>query len=122
MEDIQLLYPGFMKTMIFENIRFDEDGDIDPGYTCYEIKSLTDCGSITNYELLPPFSKYSDYNGYKGYNRVKLINTIRSKYSLTFYGRKKLEILMNRLNFFITHNTIKISLWYDFKNMIFNDI
>jgi len=121
-EDIQLLYPEFMKTMIFENIRFDEDGDIDPGYTPYEIKSLTDCGSITNYELLPPTTEHSDYNGYKGYNRVKLINNMRSKYSLTIYGRKKLEIIMNRLNFFITHNTIKISLWYDFENHIFKNI
>lgn len=121
-EDIQLLYPEFMKTCIFENIRFDEEGDIDPGYTCYEIRSLTDCGSITNYELLPPISKYSEYNGYKDYNRVKLINTMRSKYSLTNYGRKKLEIIMNRLNFFIKHNTIKISLWYDFKNHIFKNI
>lgn len=120
-EDIQLLYPEFMKTMIFENIRFDEDGDIDPGYTPYEIQPLTDCGSITNYELLPPISKYSGYNGYKDYNRVKLINTIRYKYSLTIYGKNKLEIILNRLKIFQNHWN-KISLWYDFENHIFKNI
>lgn len=120
-EDINLLYPDFMKTCIFENIRFDEDGDIDPGYTCYEIKPLTDCGSFTNYELLPPVSKYSDYNGYKDYNRVKLINTIRHKYSLTIYGKKQFEIILNRLKNFQNHWN-KISLWYDFKNNIFKNI
>jgi len=120
-EDINLLYPDFMKTCIFENIRFDEDGDIDPGYTCYEIKPLTDCGSFTNYELLPPVSKYSDYNGYKDYNRVKLINNIRHKYSLTIYGKKQFEIILNRLKNFQNHWN-KISLWYDFKNNIFKNI
>ena len=123
-EDINLLYPDFMKTCIFENIRFDEDGDIDPGYTCYEIKSLTNCGSITNYELLPPIiSKYSDYNGYKDYNRVKLINTTRNKYSLTIYEKKQFENILNRLkNFQDIDNWNKISLWYDFKNHVFKNI
>lgn len=122
-EDINLLYPDFMKSMIFENIRFDEEGDIDPGYTCYELRPLTDCGSITNYDLIPPFKlDLSNYNGYKGYNRVNLINNMRKKYSLTIYGIKKLEIIMNRLKFFTTHSTIKVSLWYDFKNNIFKNI
>ena len=122
-EDIQLLYPEFMKTCIFENIRFDEEGDIDPGYTPYELRPLTDCGSITNYELLPPTTLNSEYNNYKDYNRVKLINTMRHKYSLTIYGRKKLEIIMNRLkNFQDIDNWNKISLWYDFENHIFKNI
>ena len=122
-EDIQLLYPEFMKTIIFENIRFDEEGDIDPGYTPYELRPLTDCGSITNYELLPPTTEKSEYNNYKDYNRVKLINTIRYKYSLTIYGRKKIEIIMNRLkNFQDIDNWNKISLWYDFENHIFKNI
>jgi hypothetical protein len=122
-EDIQLMYPDFMKSMIFENIRFDEEGDIDPGYTCYELRPLTDCGSITNYDLMPPFKlDLSNYNGYKGYNRLNLINNMRKKYSLTIYGRKKLEIIMNRLKFFTTHSTIKVSLWYDFENHIFKNI
>ena len=57
----------------------------------YEIKSLTDCGSITNYELVPPITEHSEYNNYKDYNRVKLINTMRNKYSLTIYGIKQFE-------------------------------
>ena len=99
-EDINLLYPDFIKTCIFETIRFDIEDYIDPGYTCYEIKSLTDCGSITNYEILPPITEYSEYNNYKDYNRVKLINTIRRKYSLTIYGRKQIKIILNRLKKF----------------------
>ncbi len=123
-EDIRLMYPDFMKSMIFENIRFDEEGDIDPGYTCYELRPLTDCGSITNYDLMPPFKlDLSNYNGYKGYNRVNLINNMRKKYSLTIYGRKKLEIIMNRLKFFTTHRFgPSVSLWYDFENHIFKNI
>ena len=74
-----------------------------------------------NYELLPPVSKYSDYNGYKDYNRVKLINNIRNKYSLTIYGKKQFEIILNRLKNFQNHWN-KISLWYDFKNNIFKNI
>ena len=124
-EDIQLMYPLFMKTCIFENIRFDEEGDIDPGYTCYELRPLTDCGSITNYDLVPPFKlDLSNYNGYKGYNIVNIINDIRKKYSLTIYGRKQIEIILNRLKIFrsIDNDRNRISLWYDFKNNIFKNI
>ena len=124
-EDINLLHPQFMKTCIFENIRFDEEGDIDPGYTCYELRPLTDCGSITNYDLIPPFKlDLSNYNGYKGYNRVKLINDIRKKYSLTIYGRKQIEIILHRLKIFrsIDNDRNRISLWYDFKKHYFNNI
>lgn len=122
-EDINLLYPDFIKTCIFETMRFDTEDYIDPGYTCYEIKSLTDCGSITNYEFLPPITEYSEYNNYKDYNRVRLINTMRRKYSLTIYGRKQIEIIMYRLkNFQNIDNWNKISLWYDFKNQVFKNI
>lgn len=124
-EDIQLMYPLFMKTCIFENIRFDEDGDIDPGYTCYELRPLTDCGSITNYDLVPPFKlNLSKYNGYKGYNRLNIINNMRKKYSLTIYGRKQIEIILHRLKIFrsIANDRNRISLWYDFKNNIFKNI
>lgn len=123
MEDINLLYPEFMKTCIFENIRFNEEGDIDPGYTCYEIRPLTDCGSFTNYELVPPIIEHSEYNYYKDYNRVKLINAMRYKYSLTIYGKKQFKNILNRLkNFQGIDNWNKISLWYDFKNHIFKNI
>ena len=64
-EDIQMIYPGFIKTALFENIRFDDQDDLEPGYSFYSVKPLTDCGYLINYNMTPPIKfpicEYSDY-------------------------------------------------------------
>ena len=78
-EDIQMLYPGFMKTALFENTRFNMEDDLEPGYSFYILKPLTDCGYVVNYIMTPPVKfnicEYTDYK--KDYNTVNLLNEMR---------------------------------------------
>lgn len=124
-EDIQLLYPGFMKTALFENVHFDNNDNIDPGFCVYTIRPLTDCGYLLNYDDIIPY-KYSisydsSYRG--GYNGVKLINNSRRKYSITNSCKNKFAILINRRNKYSyneLYNFSKKSIWYDFENKVFS--
>ena len=123
--DIRLLYPGFMKTALFENIHFDNNDNIDPGFCVYIIRPLTDCGYLLNYDDIIPY-KYSishDSSYRKGYNGVKLINDYRHKYSITNSGKNKINILINRRENYVYNescNKSKKSIWYDFENEMFS--
>ena len=123
--DIQLLYPGFMKTALFENVHFDNNDNIDPGFCVYTIRPLTDCGYLINYDNIIPY-KYSishDSSYRKDYNGVKLINNSRRKYSITNSCKNKFAILMNRRNKYSyneLYNFSKKSIWYDFENKVFS--
>tara|TARA_B100001094_G_scaffold330001_1_gene394122 strand:- start:556 stop:1071 length:516 start_codon:yes stop_codon:yes gene_type:complete len=123
-EDIQMLYPGFMKTALFENIRFNEHDDLEPGYSFYTIKPLINCGSYyNNYGEILPICKYRDIK--ENYNGVKLLNDVRKKYSITEYGRENLRLLMKKRNRYALYEYIDrpgISVWYDFENKIFSNI
>tara|TARA_A100001015_G_C14944976_1_gene694261 strand:- start:184 stop:699 length:516 start_codon:yes stop_codon:yes gene_type:complete len=123
-EDIKLLYPGFMKTALFENIRFNEQDDIEPGYSFYTIKPLINCGNYyNNYGEILPICKYRDIK--KNYNGVKLLNDVRKKYSINEYGRENLRILIKKRNRYALYEYIDrpgISVWYDFENKIFSNI
>ena len=123
-EDIQMLYPGFMKTAIFENIRFNENDDLEPGYSFYTIKPLVNCGYYyNNFGEILPICKYRDTK--KNYNGVKLLNDIRKKYSITEYGRDNLRLLIKKRNRYVLYEYIDrpgISVWYDFENRIFSNI
>jgi hypothetical protein len=122
-EDIQLLFPGLLRTAFFENIRFDIQDDLDPGYSFYPIKPLTNCGITINYDNFPfrydiPENKHKDSNG------IALLNNMRKKYSLTIFGKNKIEILINKRNVYAKHELYdksKISLWYDFENKVFTN-
>ena len=126
-DDIKLLYPDFIKTSIFENIRFNTEDDLEPGYSSYSVKPLTECGYIINYSITPPLKKpiceYSDYK--KNYKGVKLLNDMRKKYSITEYGRDKIKLILKKRNRYLNNelnNLSKLSIWYDFKNKCFSDI
>tara|TARA_B100000900_G_scaffold415739_1_gene446922 strand:+ start:40 stop:555 length:516 start_codon:yes stop_codon:yes gene_type:complete len=123
-EDINLLYPGFIKTAIFENIRFNEQDDIEPGYSFYTIKPLINCGNYyNNYGEILPICKYRDIK--KNYNGVKILNDIRHKYSITEYGRDKLRTLIKKRNRYALYEYINKpgnSVWYDFNNKYFTNI
>ncbi len=121
--DVQLLYPGFMKTALFENIHFDNNDNIDPGFCVYIVRPLTDCGYLLNYDDIIPY-KYSishDSSYRKGYNGVKLINDSRRKYSKNIDN--KFNILINRRDKYVYNelcNKSKKSIWYDFENEMFS--
>ena len=121
-EDIQILYPGFMRTAIFENVRFNGDDDLEPGYSFYKINPLIPCGYLMNYDKnVPerfPICHYSDFN--TDYNGVKIVNDIRKK---SKYLRSK--IILNRRNEYANlelQEERPISLWYDFETKIFSNL
>lgn len=123
-DDIKLLYPDFIKTSIFENIRFNTEDDLEPGYSSYSVKPLVNCGYYyNNFGEILPICKYSDTK--KNYNGVKLLNDIRKKYSITEYGRDKIKLILKKRNRYLNNelnNLSKLSIWYDFKNKCFSDI
>lgn len=121
-EDIQILYPGFMRTAIFENMRFNVDDDLEPGYSFYTINPLIPCGYLMNYDKnVPerfPICHYSDFN--TDYNSVKIVNDIRKK---SKYLRSK--IILNRRNIYADlelQDNRPISIWYDFETKIFSNL
>lgn len=121
-EDIQILYPGFMRTAIFENVRFNGDDDLEPGYSFYKINPLIPCGYLMNYDKnVPerfPICHYSDFN--TDYNSVKIVNDSRKK---SKYLRSK--IILNRRNEYANlelQEERPISLWYYFETKIFSNL
>ena len=127
MEDIQIMYPGFIKTALFENIRFDSQDDLEPGYSFYGVKPLTDCGYLINYNVTPPLKfpicEYSNYK--KNTNAVTLINDVRKKYPLTKIGREKIKSIFHKRDIYIkceSKNKEVTSIWYDFENKIFTNV
>ena len=124
-EDIQILYPGFIKTSIFENIRFNEEDDIEPGFSTYIIKPLIPCGYIMNYNgKIPirfPICEYTNYK--KDFNGVKLINDIRKENNKQWKNR--IKIILRKQRIFAVNDLkddYKSHLWYDFENKLFTKI
>ncbi len=125
-EDIQMLYPGFMKTALFENTRFNMEDDLEPGYSFYFLKPLTDCGYVVNYIMTPPVKfnicEYTDYK--KDYNTVKLLNDMR-KYHSSYFNKDKIKLLLKKRKRYSTNelkNLPLLSVWYDFENKLFTPI
>ena len=111
-----------MRTAIFENMRFNIDDDLEPGYSFYKINPLMPCGYLMNYDKnVPerfPICHYSDFN--TDYNGVKIVNDIRKK---SKYLRSK--IILNRRNEYANlelQEERPISLWYDFETKIFSNL
>ena len=124
-EDIQILYPGFIKTSIFENIKFDEEDDIEPGFSTYTIKPLIPCGYIMNYnERIPIRFPIYEYTNYKNdFNGVNLINNIREKNNKQLKNR--IKIILHKQRIFAVKDLkdgYKSHLWYDFENKLFTKI
>ena len=125
-EDIGLFYPGFIKTSLFENIRFDAQDDLEPGYSVYKIKPLTGCGFIVDYSSTPPIRmpiyKYGDYEN--KYNCLRVINNMRQKY-ITKYGKERIKLINKKRKRYVK-NEMKdlpvLSVWYDFENKVFTNI
>ena len=125
-EDIQMLYPGFMKTALFENTRFNMENDLEPGYSFYILKPLTDCGYVVNYIMTPPVKfnicEYTDYK--KDYNTVNLLNEMR-KYHSSYFNKDKIKLILKKRKRY-SNNELKnlplLSVWYDFENKIFTPI
>lgn len=121
-EDIQILYPGFMRTAIFENMRFNVDDDLEPGYSFYKIYPLIPCGYLMNYDKnvpeIFPICHYSDFN--TDYNGVKIVNDVRKKSKSL-----RSKIIVNRRNVYANlelQSKRPISLWYDFETKIFSNL
>lgn len=122
-EDIQLLYPGFLRTALFENMRFTVEDDLEPGYSFYAIQPLTDCGINIIYDNNHFKYDIHVFDKHKNTSGIVLLNNIRKKYSLTEFGKNQIKILLLKRNIYAEHdlnNKSKISLWYDFENKVFN--
>jgi len=120
-EDIQFFYPGLLRTAFFENIRYTIEDDLEPGYSFYAIKPLTDCGITINYDNFP-FNYDIPENKHKNTSGIVLLNNMRKKYTLTEFGKNKIETLLLNRNIHAKHDLYdkpKISLWYDFENKVF---
>lgn len=121
-EDIQLLYPGLLRTAFFENIRYNIADDLEPGYSFYAIQPLTDCGTKIYYENDGFRYDISEINNHKNTSGIVLLNNMRKKYSFTEFGKNQIKILLYKRNIYAENelnNKSKISLWYDFENKVF---
>jgi len=121
-EDIQLLYSGLLRTAFFENIRYTIEDDLEPGYSFYQIKPLTDCGNKIYYDNYPFRYNISEINKHKNTSGIVLLNQIRRKYAFTIFGKNKIETLLHKRNIYADsdlYNKSKISIWYDFENKEF---
>ena len=124
-EDIQLLYPGLLRTAFFENIRFNIEDNIDPGYSFYAIQPLTDCGIKIYYEKDGFRYDINEINKHKNTNGIVLLNQMRRKYAFTIFGKNKIETLLLKRNIYAKqdlYDKSKISIWYDFENKVFKNI
>jgi hypothetical protein len=123
---IDLLYPGFFKTALFNNMRYDyyygqdelESPHADRGFSIYNIKPLLSCG------------KYIDWRNYspKGNNyhihcqRDPDDNTKNNGILLVNRLSKKNNDLINRIHLkLVTYKegNNKLAVWYDFENDMF---
>jgi len=121
-EDIQLLYPGLLRTAFFENIRYTIEDDLEPGYSFYQIKPLTDCGNKIYYDNYPFRYNIPEINKHKNTSGIVLLNQMRRKYAFTIFGKNKIKTLLHKRNIYADndlYNKSKISLWYDFENKEF---
>ena len=121
-EDIQLLYPGILRTAFFENIRYTIEDDLEPGYSFYQIKPLTDCGITINYDNYPFRYNIPEINKHKNTSGIVLLNQMRRKYAFTIFGKNKIKTLLHK-RYIYAYNDLydksKISIWYDFENKEF---
>lgn len=122
-DGILLLYPKFLKTAIFENIQYNNQDEIDPGFTFYTVDPLISCGYNINWLITPPLKYISPQllNPPKKSKRgIDIINKIQKKYSSEII--LKLIKKRNRHHSYELHNEkygIGKGLWYDFDNHIF---
>jgi len=121
-QDIKLLYTGFFKTALFENIKFDYQDNLEPGYSYYSIKPLTPCGNLVDWNLIPPTKlsliKYMKEYKYKR-NGIYLINAVRKNYPEKFINR-----LVQKRNRYAHYDLLysnyydsSISLWFDYEQL-----
>ena len=121
-DGILLLYPKFLKTAIFENIQYDNQDEIDPGFTFYTVDPLISCGYNINWLITPPLKYISPQllNPPNKKRGIDIINKIQKKYPSEII--LKLIKKRNRHHSYELHNEkygIGKGLWYDFENHIF---
>lgn len=112
LQDIKLLYPSLLKTAIFENFRFDEYSNLDPGWCFYTIKPLLNCGNFMNWCTTPPKQILNDQI-LKGHeinsNGVTILNEVRIKYS-----DKDINNLIEKKDKYENEFYDSFTIWYDF--------
>ena len=126
-QDIKLLYPGFFKTAIFSNIKFDDQDNIEPGWSFYKIKPLTSYEYSIDWNTIPPsklsYNKYVNKSKYKK-NGIYIINSLHKKYP----DKIIIKLIKKRnryahYDFIYSHiNSPKpISIWYDYETNSISD-
>ena len=120
LQDIKLLYPSLLKTAIFENFRFDEYSNLDPGWCFYTIKPLLNCGKFMNWCSNPPKQILNNQilkeHEIKG-NGIILINEVRKNYS-----NKDINNLIEKTDKYKIEFNESITIWYDFHTKKFTNI
>jgi len=108
---IELLYPGYFKTAIFERFRFDYDYLGGDGYNIYNIHPLMNSGDLIKWDEEPP-NKYYKCEDSNNHNGVKILNRLSNK-------NPDLVKRMYRKLLKYKDGSNKLSVWYDFENDMF---
>ena len=130
--DIKLLYPGLFRTALFEHSKFTIDDDLEPGYSFYNVQSLTPCGHLVEWRDDPPtkfvFANH-DVNRKQLANSISIVNRLhKSKRGQIKYDQdfiKKLLKKRNRYHDYELRSDVFNSgkgIWYDFENKEFHAI
>ena len=124
--DIKLLYPSLFRTALFEHTKFTINDELEPGYSFYNIHSLTPCGHLVEWRVEPP-SKFiiakHDINRKQMTNCISIVNRLHKKYDQDFIN--KLLTKRNRYHDYELRSDVFNSgkgIWYDFENKAFNHV
>jgi len=105
--DIQLLYPGLIKTAIFETIKYDDNDDLEPGYSFYDVKPLYNIKSLMTTPTIYLNGKL---------NSITIMNNHT-------HDTKLMKNLLKKRNRYHKNETLYgdgegviKGLWYDFEN------
>lgn len=120
LQDIKLLYPSLLKTAIFENFRFDDNSNLDPGWCFYTIKPLLNCGKFMNWCTIPPKqivdNQILEEHELKG-NGVILLNEVRK-----FYSDKDINNLIEKKEKYKNEFNESFTILYDFYKKRFTNM
>ena len=106
LNDILLLYPGFIKTALFERFIYNEESELDPGHIVYNVQPLTRCGNFVNWDRIPP-ERFTDYEDPIDTSAVTAINKFKREENL-------MKMIYHKLNHYKMNQ--RLSIWYEFES------
>ena len=114
LDDILLLYPGFIKTALFEKFIFNEESELDPSFIIYDIHPLTKCGHFVNWNKEPP-ERFTDYEDPIDTRGIIVLNKFTRENNL-------MKIIYQKLNHYKKRENRKYNIWFEFETYEFINI